>query len=98
MLAQIGIAVLGLLSIFLANDVNPRLRRFACIAGLCAQPFWFWATWQAQQWGIFAMAFVYTAMWARGLWNFWILPWRREREERDQRDREWCTATGDPRP
>ena len=46
-------------------------QRWACVFGLAAQPFWFYATWQAEQWGIFALAFIYTAGWLRGVWTYW---------------------------
>ena len=39
----------------------------ACIFGLLGQPFWFYASWQAGQWGIFAVSIVYMAAWLRGL-------------------------------
>jgi hypothetical protein len=92
-IAQIGIAFLGVLSIFLTTDANPRVQRWACIAGTCAQPFWFIATWQAQQWGIFALAFVYAAMWLRGVANHWVRPWLQRRRER-QFWAHYCPAPG----
>lgn len=76
MIEQIVIAICGLSSVYLSQDRDPRRQRFACLFGLCAQPFWFYACWKAQQWGIVALAFVYTAGWARGVWNFWIKPGR----------------------
>lgn len=98
-MAQVGIAVFGLLAIFLTTDRNPRVQRFACLAGLCGQPFWFWATYDARQWGIFAMAFVYTLLWARGAWNHWVRPWLIAREERRYREALWDQAMGKgPRP
>jgi len=44
------------------------------VFGLLAQPFWFYATWQAEQWGIFALSFLYAASWLRGLWTQWVRP------------------------
>lgn len=72
MIAQLFIGAFGLCSIWLANDPRPMIRRWACVCGLCAQPFWFYVTWQAGQWGIFALAFVYTAGWARGFFHQWV--------------------------
>jgi hypothetical protein len=72
-LDQIIIGVCGLASVWLSQSGDWRQMRYACIFGLCAQPAWFYATWQAEQWGILALTFVYTAGWARGVWNFWIV-------------------------
>lgn len=30
------------------------------------------ATHPTQQWGIFALCFLYTASWAQGFWNNWV--------------------------
>lgn len=73
---QIIIGICGLTSVWLSQDARPSWSRFACIFGLIAQPAWFYATWQAGQWAIFALAFVYTFGWARGVYNFWIKPMR----------------------
>lgn len=72
MIDQVFIGVFGVISIWLTNDPRESVRRWACIAGLAAQPFWFYATWKAGQWGIFALAFVYTAAWVRGAWHQWV--------------------------
>lgn len=45
---------------------------------MLGQPFWFYASWQAEQWGIFVVSIIYAGAWARGLWVHWILS-RRER-------------------
>lgn len=74
MIEQAFIGLFGLLSVWLTNDPRPAVRRWACVFGLCAQPFWLYATWTAQQWGIFALAFVYTAGWARGFLHQWVRP------------------------
>lgn len=73
MIEQIGIAVFGLVAVFLSQDSRESWRRFACIFGLAGQPFWFYATYQAEQWGIFALCFFYAYSWARGIRTYWIL-------------------------
>lgn len=73
---QIVIAICGLSSVWLSQDARPRVARFACLFGLVAQPAWFYTSWQHQQWAIVALAFVYTAGWMRGVYNFWIKPRR----------------------
>ena len=74
MIDQIAIGVFGCVSVFLSQSKARRVQRWACLFGLFAQPFWFYATWKAGQWGIFALAFVYTAGWCHGVYNFWINP------------------------
>src|SRR5690348_13710384 len=66
------IGVFSLSAVLLSQDHRQSVRRWACIVGLCAQPAWFYATWKAGQWGIFALSFVYAALWLRGFYNFWL--------------------------
>lgn len=71
---QIAIAMTGVVAIFLSQSTKGDWRRWACVFGLVGQPFWFYATFKAEQWGIFALCFLYTFSWARGVWNFWLKP------------------------
>ena len=73
MIEQVVIAVCGLASVWLSQDTRFSVRRWACIFGICAQPFWLYATWQAGQWGIVALTFVYAAGWIRGIWTHWVV-------------------------
>ena len=79
---QLAIAVTGLISVWLTQDARADRRRFACWFGLAGQPFWFYATWQAQQWGRFALCFAFAAAWMRGVWVYWVVPWRVRRSRR----------------
>ena len=72
MIEQAVIGVCGLTSVWLTNDHREPVRRWACVFGLAAQPAWFYATWQAEQWGIFALAFIYTLGWYRGFRHHWL--------------------------
>lgn len=74
MIEQIVIGVCGLTSVWLSQDKRRSWQKWACIFGLFAQPFWFYACWKAEQWGIVGLTFVYTAGWCRGVYNFWIKP------------------------
>jgi hypothetical protein len=78
---QIGIMLTGVTAVFLSQSKSERLRKFACLFGLIGQPFWFYATYTAEQWGIFAVCFLYTFSWARGFWNYWLLPWLANRRQ-----------------
>ena len=74
MVEQIGIALCGVSAVFLSQDARESWRRWACIFGLVGQPFWFYATYRAEQWGIFLLCFVYTYSWGRGLRTYWFKP------------------------
>lgn len=69
-LVQAGIVLCSATAAWLVNQRSARLRGWAAVVGLCGQPLWFWAAWQAQQWGILALSGWYTLAWARGLWNW----------------------------
>jgi hypothetical protein len=73
-LDQIGITLSGVIAVWLTQDKRATRQRWACIFGMLAQPFWFYAAWRAEQWGIFAMCTLYTYAWARGLWTHWLRP------------------------
>jgi len=70
-LDQWMIAILGSLASWIIHDERKNWRLWACIFALAAQPFWFFAAWKAQQWGIFAMDIVYTLGWIKGFWQNW---------------------------
>jgi hypothetical protein len=72
MLEQIAIGLCGVTAVFLSQDARAERRRFACLFGLAAQPFWFYATWKAGQWGIFALSFLYAFSWLRGFYAHWV--------------------------
>ena len=68
---QWGIALCGVVAIALTQDPSPSRRRFACLFGLAGQPFWFYAAWKSQQWGIGVVTVLYTLAWSRGVWCLW---------------------------
>jgi len=70
---QIFIGCCGVTAVFLSQSKSFKRRRWACIFGLVAQPAWFYETWEAQQYGIFALTWVYFANWLRGFWNHWVV-------------------------
>jgi hypothetical protein len=72
MVDQIAIALTGATAIWLSQDERAEWRKWACIFGLCGQPFWFYSAWVAQQWGIFALSFLYTFAWMRGIRYHWL--------------------------
>lgn len=72
MLAQTGIFAFGMTAVYLANDPRPRVRRFASVCGLLAQPFWYYESFTHGQWGIFFASVVYSYSWGRGFYHAWI--------------------------
>jgi hypothetical protein len=66
--------ICGALAAWCSQERRGRVCRWACTFGLVGQPFWFWASWKAEQWGIFAVLVLYAFAWMRGLWVHWIRP------------------------
>lgn len=74
---QIAIAILGILAVWTSQSRSDVVRRWACIFGLLGQPLWFYTSWSAEEWGLFAMNVLYALAWMRGLWVYWFRPARR---------------------
>jgi hypothetical protein len=72
MIEQVGIVLTGVTAVWLTQDKRQSWRRWACIFGLVGQPFWFYAAWSAEQWGIFFVCILYTLSWLRGIKNNWL--------------------------
>lgn len=72
MIAQIGIALFGVVAIWLSQSATEEQRRYACIFGLSSQPFWFWSAYSAEQWGIFGLCILYLLSWLRGFHHHWL--------------------------
>lgn len=70
-ISQVGITIFGCSAIWLVGRRDQKLRRWGYVAGLCSQPFWFYTTIAAEQWGIVALSIWYTYAWASGLYNNW---------------------------
>jgi len=86
---QIGITLSGIIAVWLTQDKRAAWRRCACIFGMLAQPFWFYAAWKAEQWGIFAVCMLYTYAWARGLWIHWLSPYPQTRARQGRAEVRW---------
>lgn len=69
---QIGIALTGVVAIWLSQDVRDSVRKYACLFGMAGQPFWFYSAYTAEQWGIFALCTLYTWAWWKGIRLHWI--------------------------
>lgn len=69
---QLIIALTGGIAIFLTQQKNESIKKYASILGLIGQPFWFYSAYSNEQWGIFALCFFYTYSWALGFKNNWM--------------------------
>jgi hypothetical protein len=69
---QLGLTVFGLMAIWLSQDKSDNRRKWAAWFGLASQPFWFYSSWEAGQWGIFILSFLYTLCWLKGIKNYWL--------------------------
>lgn len=72
MIVQIFIAVTELIAIWLLQDQRKSHRKFAPVFGILGQPFWFYSSYQADQWGAFILCFFFTAAWIKGLKDYWF--------------------------
>lgn len=72
MIEQIVIGICGISSVWLSQDARDTFRKWACIFGLFAEPFWLYSAWKAEQWGIVILVFVYTAGWLKGFRLYWM--------------------------
>ena len=72
---QVAIAILGSLAIWLSQQKQVSRAKWACIIGMAGQPFWFYASWKAEQWGIFFSTALYCYAWWIGFKRYWLLPY-----------------------
>lgn len=72
---QTWLMLFTLLSVVLVNSSRPRVARWASVCGLLAQPAWFWVSYQAEQWSVFALTLVYTGAWLKGFYHYWGTRW-----------------------
>lgn len=72
-MTQAAILILSAAAMWLVSG-RSRHAHLGWALGLASQPFWLHATWEAGQWGMFALAVFYSFAWAHGLWNHWPAP------------------------
>lgn len=70
---QLALATFGLTALWMATGNHPKARRWACVVGLAGQPLWLFASWQAEQMGMFLVSIAYTIVWGRAAWE--MKPW-----------------------
>lgn len=72
-MVQLMIAMTGVVAIWLTQQKNDRIKKYACLFGLAGQPFWFYSAYTSEQWGIFCLCVFYSYSWGVGVYNNWIL-------------------------
>lgn len=72
MIEQIAIALFGVTAVWLSQDERDSRRKYASIFGLVGQPFWFYAAYIGEQWGVFILCLLYTWAWGKGFKANWI--------------------------
>lgn len=72
MIDQVVIFLVGTTCVVLSSFNFPaKPRRLIPFIGLAGEPFWYHATWVADQWGMFAWTFLTTAIFVGGIWS-WV--------------------------
>jgi hypothetical protein len=74
MIEQTFIALTELIAIWLIQEKRKEYRKWACIFGLLGQPFWFYAAFNADQWGAFILCFFFTLAWLKSFKDNWLSP------------------------
>lgn len=69
---QIFIAFTGVIAIYLTQQKNDNIKKYACLFGMAGQPFWFYSAYTSEQWGIFTLCVFYTYSWWVGIKNNWL--------------------------
>lgn len=72
MISQTAILVFGILSAWFYNSRHESARKWGPIVSAFVQPFWLYATWAADQMGMFALSIYYCAMTVRGIRAYWF--------------------------
>ena len=80
MIVQTLLALTGLSAIYLTQQSNENIKKYAPVLGLLGQPLWYYTTLSNDQYGIFVLTLGYTYLWGLGFYNTWIKPAERAGE------------------
>ena len=69
---QIYLFMTGVTAIWMSQCEGYRWRKISPIIGIIGQPAWMITSYQNEQWGIFVLAFFYTAAWIKGIKTYWL--------------------------
>ena len=73
---QLVILCTGLPAVAITQLGRPRWQRWAPVLGMLGQPGWLWASTHPMQIGMLIVNTLYCAAWGRGIYTYWIKPWR----------------------
>ena len=73
MIEQIILGLTSAIAIYLSQSKN-QYTKYACLFGMAGQPFWFYAAYKAEQWGILVLCFFYAFAWGQGIKTYWLTP------------------------
>lgn len=62
---QLMIFVCSVTAVGLVTNGRRWGQKWGSLVGLAGQPFWFWDTWHAQQWGMFGGTILFTLLYLR---------------------------------
>lgn len=80
MVVQILLAVTGLSAIYITQQRNDSIKKYAPVLGLLGQPLRYYTTLSNDQYGIFILTLGYTYLWGLGFYNAWFKPAERAGE------------------
>ena len=70
-LVQAAILILSGVTAWLLASKHARVRRWGYVVGIVGEPFWLYASWVTNQWGVVLLALWWTAQYIRGAINNW---------------------------
>ena len=84
MIEQVVIACTELTAMWLLQSKSVPKRKYSPIFGLLGQPFWFYSSYISNQWGTFLLCFLFTSIWFRIFYDYWLTPEDQKRLEPEQ--------------
>ena len=84
MIEQVVIACTELTAMWLLQSKSVPKRKYSPIFGLLGQPFWFYSSYISHQWGTFLLCFLFTSIWFKIFYDYWLIPEDQKRLEPEQ--------------
>lgn len=72
MIDQLGLSVFTTLAIALSQLATARVRKWSSVFGLLSEPFWFYSSYQAHQWGAVWVTCICTLSFTYGFYVGWV--------------------------
>ena len=68
---QTAILILSCVAIWLLAKKRDSVSRWGYVVGLASEPFWLYASYKAEQWGVFLVCLWWAWCYLKGIWNHW---------------------------